>query len=54
MDDDVESRPVAVDGGSDYAGSVSSSTKTGASNRWIMFALASGCCAAFNGVFAKL
>jgi hypothetical protein len=23
-------------------------------NRWIVFALASGACAAFNGVFAKL
>jgi hypothetical protein len=54
MDDDVENRPGAVDGGSDFAGSVSLSTKAGASNRWIIFALASGFCAAFNGVFAKL
>lgn len=35
---------VAVDGGKSWSGR----------NRWIVLAIASGGCAAFNGVFAKL
>ncbi|OIW31804.1 hypothetical protein CONLIGDRAFT_241244 [Coniochaeta ligniaria NRRL 30616] len=45
-------RPV-VDGGSDDAVPVLSHGSA-AKNKWIIFALASGACAAFNGVFAKL
>lgn len=53
MADDLEHRP-RIDGSSDNAASVSTSAKSGKNSRWIMLALASGCCAAFNGVFAKL
>jgi len=45
-------RPL-VDGGSDDAVPVLSHAGA-AKNKWIIFALASGACAAFNGVFAKL
>jgi hypothetical protein len=54
MDDDVEHRPRTADGNSGDAGSAPVTTKSGKNSRWIMLALASGCCAAFNGVFAKL
>lgn len=42
-----------VDGGSDDAVPLSPSAGA-ARNKWIILALASGACAAFNGVFAKL
>lgn len=54
MTDDSAGRQRAVDGASGTTNSVPMATKTGGNSRWIMLALASGCCAAFNGVFAKL
>lgn len=45
-------RPL-VNGGSDTVVPLSSPAGA-ARNKWIIFALASGACAAFNGVFAKL
>jgi hypothetical protein len=54
MDDvsSAERRPLAH-GSSDDAESMSARA-VGKRNQWIVFALASGACAAFNGVFAKL
>lgn len=43
-----------VDGGSDDAAVPLSPSASAARNKWIILALASGACAAFNGVFAKL
>lgn len=50
-----ERRPL-LDGGrfSDNNGDDISSLSWVGRNQWIVFALASGACAAFNGVFAKL
>lgn len=53
-----EHRPLLDDRSStdgDARSSVSASATTWAGrNQWILLALASGACAAFNGVFAKL
>lgn len=49
----AERAPVLVDGGSDDLDTTSPGS-SGRRSQWIVLALASGACAAFNGVFAKL
>jgi hypothetical protein len=43
-----------LDGGSDDDDTVRAKSRAGAPSKWIVLAIASGACAAFNGVFAKL